>query len=163
MNTVVLRTQVTRGLTLRQLLKQISNVLHSALENQELPFEHLVPILKKDLHIRRGELFRVMLMYQDRSFDLAVTPGTLLAPFRWQHHGSDADPTLTACDLVFKIREMKARLIGTVHYKMNAFSNPVVKSMGTQLTTILKCLSADREATITSLQTGKHLRIPKRG
>ena len=79
-NTIVLRNRVNPKMTFRQLIRQVGRIFRSALANQELPFEHLARVLKKEREISRASLFQVMLIYHRRSLGVVNLPGITFAP-----------------------------------------------------------------------------------
>ena len=59
-NTVVVRNFVDGQMTFCQFLKQVQAGFHSASSNQELPFSHLVRVLRNENKIERSNLFQVL-------------------------------------------------------------------------------------------------------
>jgi Condensation domain len=149
-NTVILRNRLGPSMTVHQLIAQVGKVFREALANQELPFEHLARVLERERKIRRTSLFRVMFMYHKPSLEVLNLPGITFASLGWQHFDSDADLTLTACDLVVNMREMETKITGSVIYKTDIFGNDVVAAMVNQLIRILKRMVVDAGSAATS-------------
>ena len=150
-NTVVLRTYIDGTMTLREVIEQVRKVFHSALANQELPFEQLARLLEREGMIKRTLLFQVLLNYLDTSFPTRNPSGITFAPLGWQ--GPDSIPELipTACDFVFNVRVTSTKLTGHVNYKTDTFDNDVVRAMIHRFVRILKQIVVDNEITVSSV------------
>ena len=85
-NTLVLRTQCHGHLSVAELLAQVKQTVISAQEHPDLPFEHLVEVLKPERHLNRNPLFSVMLNHQKRdSRVLAPVPGLSATLLQREH------------------------------------------------------------------------------
>ncbi|WP_052700556.1 non-ribosomal peptide synthetase [Methylocucumis oryzae] len=85
-NTLVLRTQCHGHLTIAELLAQVKQTVISAQEHPDLPFEHLVEVLKPERHLNRNPLFSVLLNHQKRdSRVLAPVPGLSVSLLQREH------------------------------------------------------------------------------
>jgi amino acid adenylation domain-containing protein len=149
-NTVVLRTFIEGTMTLREVIEEVRRIFHSALANQELPFEQLARLLEGD-GIRRASLFQVLLSYHETSFEIASLPGITFAPLGWKAPGSISELMLTACDIVFNVQATATKLTGHVNYKTDTFGNNVVAGMIHRFVRILKRMTVDTGTTISSL------------
>jgi NRPS condensation-like uncharacterized protein len=124
-NTVVIRNFVDGQMTLRQFLKQVQAGFHSASLNQELPFSHLVRVLRDENKIERSDLFQVLLSYQSPSFATNGWSGITFAPLGWRPRRTTSEAMLTACDIAFNLRETETKLTGTVNIRTSVFEKGV--------------------------------------
>jgi amino acid adenylation domain-containing protein len=162
MNTIVLRNKVVPQLTFRQFVKQVGKGLRSALANQELPFHHLAQVLKRDRGISRATLVPVMFVYHKHSLDVVRLSGMTFAPVGWQYPDSGTGVMITPCDLMINMWEMKTKIVATVNYKPDVFSNKVVSEMVTQLTMILKQMVTDMEVRLHScIDIRQHMNVQR--
>jgi amino acid adenylation domain-containing protein len=127
-NTVVIRNFVDGQMTLRQFLKQVQAGFHSASLNQELPFSHLVRVLRNENKIERSDLFQVLLSYQSPSFATNGWSGITFAPLGWRPRRTTSEAMLTACDIAFNLRETETKLTGTVNIRTSVFEKGVATS-----------------------------------
>jgi amino acid adenylation domain-containing protein len=118
-NTVVVRNFVDVQITFRQFLKQVQAGFHSASSNQELPFSHLVRVLRNENKIERSNLFQVLLSYQSPSFATNDWSGITFAPLGWRPRRTTSEAMLTACDIAYYLRETETKLTGTVNVRTN--------------------------------------------
>jgi amino acid adenylation domain-containing protein len=116
-NTVVVRNFVDGQMTFRQFLKQVQAGFHSASSNQELPFSHLVRVLRNENKLKRANLFQVLLSYQSPSFATNDWSGITFAPLGWRPRRTTSEAMLTACDIAYYLRETETKLTGTVNVR----------------------------------------------
>ena len=81
-NTVVIRTLISPGMTCAQLLKQVRASTIEAYAHQELPFEKLAQVLEKEESIDRASLFQVLCNYQKVQPESPRPSGITIAPFQ---------------------------------------------------------------------------------
>jgi amino acid adenylation domain-containing protein len=125
-NTVVVRNLVNPQMTFRGFLKQVQAGFHSASSNQELPFSHLVRVLRNENKFERSNLFQVLLSYQSPSFATNDWSGITFAPLGWRPRRTSSEAMLTACDIAFNLREMETKLTGTVIVRASVFEKGLV-------------------------------------
>jgi amino acid adenylation domain-containing protein len=116
-NTIILRTRISRTITPRQALRDIRRQMVQAIIHQQYPFEDLVRSLKSQKTDYGKSLFQVLLSYQSFSAVTAQFSGLTFAPF----HTADAEPTPTRFDMVCRLRETSTTLTGTVNWRVDAF------------------------------------------
>ena len=145
MNTIVLHNRIDPKSTFRQLIRRVAKAFHAALANQELPFEALARVLEREHNIRRSDLFPVMFIYNKRSPDALNLSGMKVAPLGWRPPVTDSDLTLTACDMMINMWELKEEIRGTVKIKRDVIGNDVVSEVSTQLTQLLREMVAGME------------------
>ena len=82
-NTVALRSELSDGLTGRDLLKQVRRVVADAYDHQELPFEEVIEALSLRREGTLSPLFNAMIVCEDDPLstfkirDLEVDPSSL--------------------------------------------------------------------------------------
>ena len=127
-------------MTAREILEQVRRKTINALIHQELPFEYLAQELERDFHVKRGDLFRAMLIYQRSNSDETNLCGLRFASFQLEPVAYDVGITITACDFIFKFRESSTKLTGALTFKTEVISRDMAAYLALKLETILKTL-----------------------
>jgi amino acid adenylation domain-containing protein len=149
-NTVVLRNFVDVQITFRQFLKQVQAGFHSASSNQELPFSHLVRVLRNENKIERFNLFQVLLSYQSPSFATNDWSGIRFAPLGWRPRRTTSEAMLTACDIAYYLRETETKLTGAVNVRTSVLEKGGATSKIRGLKKLIQYVAANLSESISS-------------
>ena len=143
-NTLVLRTHVDSSVPFTDLLKQVRSTALGAYAHQDVPFEHLVDVLKPERHPSHAPLFQVMLILQNAPMGDLELPG-----LRLQTIASD---TVTAkFDLTLSLTEGAGQLFGSFEYNTELFDQSTIERMAGHLTHLLEVIGADPSCRISEL------------
>ncbi|MCC6416687.1 MAG: amino acid adenylation domain-containing protein, partial [Gemmataceae bacterium] len=135
-NTLVLRTDVSGDLTLRELLARIRQGSLEAFAHQDLPFDLLVQAVKAERSASHQPLFQVLFNYlHGVTQDLTVGGGRWLAE---QGHNGTAK-----FDLTLQMEETQQGLRGLFEYNTDLFDAPTVERLTGHFQVLLRGLLAD--------------------
>jgi len=152
-NTVIIRTHIYPKRSLQEHLTHVKSVTLEAYSNQELPFEYLVRVLETEMKLDRESLIQIFIDYQLLSVERKQTSGITIAPL---HFGMARIPmisTVTAFDMVLRMRESSTQLTGSVNYKTNAFRVSNIAMLIQWLETILRMMIVKPESIISEVLT----------
>ncbi|HVI46038.1 MAG TPA: non-ribosomal peptide synthase/polyketide synthase [Chitinophaga sp.] len=122
-NTLALRSNVTRGVEFRTLLRQVQQTVVNAFEHQDVPFEKIVDQVVKDRDMSYSSIFQVIFGLQNATgqpdLDLGGIPLSEEA----------LELTTAKFDLVFTMDDTEEGLSGTVVYCTDLFTEVTVQRM----------------------------------
>lgn len=127
-NTLVVRTAFSEGMTHRQVLQQVRENVLGAFNNQDLPFELLIQELERERELDRASIFEVLFVLQNAPMqELELTGLTV-------HSVDDGDLTepeitLTTFDLVLMMWEGPDGLAGSLRYKTDLFQEATINRL----------------------------------
>ncbi|SCG81620.1 Condensation domain-containing protein [Micromonospora rifamycinica] len=144
-NTVVLRTDLGGGPSIRALLDRIRRVDLNCFHHQEVPFEKLVEVLNPARSANRHPLFQVMLMLQN-----AAEARPQFADLRAEV--ASIDVRAAKFDLSFAFKEIESGTVGIdgdIEYATEMFDAGTVADLAAALTVLLErmCDDPDQSAT----------------
>nr|APD71558.1 non-ribosomal peptide synthetase 5 [Streptomyces sp.] len=151
-NTLVLRTDTSGNPSFADLLGRVREAGLAAHANQDVPFEHLVEVLKPARSAARHPLFQVMLTLQHAE-DLAVDLGGL------RHRAEEVESRTAKFDLLFRLAErhtadgLPGGLEGGVEYSTDLFDRQTVADLVTRFERLLDAVTADPAERIRRLDT----------
>jgi non-ribosomal peptide synthetase component F len=151
LNTIILRNQISFELTIKEFLKRVRNVAVSAYARQDLPFEHLTDILKRDFQMSQSCRLQVCVNYRSYETDSRHNSGTVFAPLNLEQSQVAPGLLITGCDLIFNMRESSTALTGTVNYKTEIFDEATVAEMVANFHKIVELLVFERKQPISDL------------
>jgi amino acid adenylation domain-containing protein len=144
LNMLPLRTDLSGGLTFRELLPRVRRVCLEAYAHEDLPFEMLVEELKPERHINQNPLFQVTFVLQNypkfAGKSAAVRPGEL-----------EVDPLISRFDLHFFMTEENGGLRGYFEYNTDLFDAPTIERMRGHFKTLLQGIIDDPDRPISDL------------
>ena len=121
-NQLVLRVDLSRSRTFRELLQQVRERTLGAYEHQDLPFEKLVEELAPERDLSRGPLFQVKLVLQNMPQERLELPGLELDRF-------SSGPDLIKVDLHLLLSEKPEGIVGRMEYASDLFERTTVERM----------------------------------
>ena len=143
-NSVVLRSQVEPELNFKDLLAQVKTTSLEAFSYQELPFEHLVSVLKPERNSSHSPLFQVMFSYQGSS------PGNVSTEdFDWTVLDQKLDTA--KFDLTLSVEVTAKGTLCYFEYNTDLFNASTIKRMGLHFETLLGNISRDPAQPISHL------------
>lgn len=139
-NTLVLRVRISGELRVAELLEHIKQVTLGASENQDLPLERLVELLKPQRSLGTNPLFQSMLVLQNTPEAQLQLPGLTVVP-------EDPALTLSMFDLSLSLEERGEVIEGSLTYATDLFDRPTVERWAGYFSRVLEAVprSLDQE------------------
>lgn len=113
MNTLPVRTQLSRSTTFLDYLAQVRETTSKCILNQELPFERLIGEINPKRDLARTPLFQIMFVHQNMPM-LYKLPGMLMKPFK-------ADYGTSKFDLNLWLEEVGDEILLSLTYNTDLF------------------------------------------
>jgi amino acid adenylation domain-containing protein len=155
-NTVVLRTDLTKDLAFTELLGHVREVALEAYANQDLPFEQLVEQLRPERDPSRTPLFQVMFVFVPGAD--AETPLGGDATMR----PVDLEPATALFDLTLSVLDDPGGLSLYLNYDRDLFDADTAERMLGHLATLLEGVAAAPDTPVSQLpllDAGEHARL----
>ena len=143
-NTLVLRLRLDADPRFTALLEQVRRTALDAYAHQDVPFEHLVDVLKPARHLSHAPLFQVMLALQNVPMGALVLPGLTFEPVA-------VDSVVSKFDLTFDVSEAAGGLRGTIEYSPDLFDAATIARLAGHFVRLLDSVGATPEARIGAL------------
>ena len=145
-NTLALRLELPAPLSVEEFLRHVKERALEAQEHQDLPFEHVVELVKPVRSLSYPPLFQVMFGWQnnkaealDLGPDLAITlekPTSMTAKF----------------DLTLELREIGGRIVGELCYATALFDRETVERHVGYLRAVLRGMTQDSSLPVHKLR-----------
>jgi amino acid adenylation domain-containing protein/thioester reductase-like protein len=143
-NTLALRTQISDGLSFRQLLHRVRDATLEAYENQDVPFEALVKEVRPERDLARHPIFQVALVVRNYPEERLSLPGLT---WTWTEVAS-----VTAhFDLALYLHETPGGLLAKFEYATDLFDESTIRQMAQSLRVILDGVVADPDCIVQRL------------
>ncbi|WP_438043180.1 amino acid adenylation domain-containing protein [Sorangium sp. So ce128] len=158
-NTVVLRVDLSRARTFRELLSQVRDVAVEAYADQDVPFERVVEHLRPTRSQSFSPLFQAMLiLLPDREVDLPALPGLEARP-------AEIDPGTSMVDLTLSLRSGEDGFEGYFEYSADLFDGASIARMASRLGALLlsAASSPDRRLSEATVMDEDELRLVTSG
>jgi len=149
-NTLLLRTNLSGDLTIREVLQQVRSTVLEAFDHQDLPFEEVVKTLEQESNLDRSALFRVLFLFEGSQISPMDLAGLTIEPIDIKA-AVEASVTVTTFDLVFTFREMGDRLEGILTYKTALFKPQTILSLLNSFGNIAEQITRYPEVPLTAL------------
>ncbi|MCC5645525.1 amino acid adenylation domain-containing protein [Nostoc sp. CHAB 5824] len=153
-NSLVLRTDLSRNPTFRELLSRVKEVALGAYAHQDLPFEKLVEELHPERNLNQNPLFQVVFALQNAPMSALELTGLTLSPLPF-------DTETTRFDLEFHLWEPNTQnglwidksegISGFVIYSTDLFDDATITRMLRHFQTLLESIVANPEQRIAQL------------
>ncbi len=141
-NNLVLRGDLSGNPTFRELLRRTREVTLGAYAHQELPFEMLVDVLRRERGYN-SSLFQVMFVMQNTPAAAFELPDLKLEPFKISDEQS-------AFDLTFFTRETEDGITGWLEYNSDLFNATTISQMLESFQLLLGEIAANPDQQIES-------------
>ncbi len=141
LNTVVLRTDLPRGLSLADALRRVRATAVAAYAHQDLPFEKLVEDLAGERDLARSPLFQVLFQLQEIPLEELVLPGLVCEP-------EELLQRTAILDLSVGLREAGAQLMGFCRYSTDLFDATTIERLLAHYQRLLRALAAGGLGTV---------------
>jgi hypothetical protein len=135
-NQLVLRTEVSRELSVGQFLGRVREVCLGAYAHQELPFERLVEELNPERSLGRTPLFQVKLILQNAPMPEVEPTGIHLEAIA-------VDPGFCQFDLSMSVWNTGEKLAAQFMYATDLYESSTVERMAGHWLTLLEGMASD--------------------
>src|SRR6266516_3927036 len=142
LDTLVLSTDMSVNPTIRALMKRVQNVVNSAIQHNNIPFEQVVKALDLEQGSSHHPLFQVMLSYQSQVAN---------QPNRQTPLQVDEQTYISGLDLHLEINDRAEGLSGCFVYNTGLFDTSTISRMSGHWQTVLEGVVADPEQALTEL------------
>src|SRR2546423_322301 len=142
LNTVVLRSRFSEGLTCRALVRQVRERALGAYAHPDLPFERLVAALAPDRDASRTPLFQVMFVLHNPE---GVSQVSKVSGNRELETGT------AKFDLTLLLSETEHGLEGMIEYNTDLFEAATIRRLCGHYTTVLEAMAGDLDRRVSAL------------
>jgi amino acid adenylation domain-containing protein len=144
-NTLVLRTDLSRNPTFRELIRRVRQVTLGAYAHQDIPFEKVLETLQPERDLSRTPLFQAMLVLQNMPRSAIELPGLTV-----QRLSLEGDIHADV-DLALFLWESAEGLSGFAEYDTDLFDATTIRRMLGHFQTLLAGIVADLDQRIADL------------
>jgi amino acid adenylation domain-containing protein/thioester reductase-like protein len=142
LNTLVLRTDLSKQPSFQQLLKRVREVTLQAYVHEELPFEKLVEELQPDRTLGTNPLFQVSFIME---------PTMLNLESGWTISQLDIHTATSKFDLTVELDERAEGIIGRIEYNTDLFDQSHIIRMIGHYQTLLESIITNSQQSISHL------------
>jgi amino acid adenylation domain-containing protein len=135
-NMLALRFDMSDGATVSQTLQRVKTRTLEAQERQDLPFEHLVEILRPSRTLARHPLFQTTFTWENDDEGEIELPGLTMGAVK-------APQITTKFDLSLYLSEARGRIVGGLEYSTALFDPATIERYGGYLRNALDAMVAD--------------------
>jgi non-ribosomal peptide synthetase component F len=143
-NTLVLRTRLSRSATFSELLQQVKATTLDAHAHQDVPFEQVVEALRPQRNTGYSPLFQVMLVLQN-------APGPAEEPAGLRFETLGQENTQAKFDLTLNITEEGEQLTTEFEYNTDLFDASSIERLAGHFSRLLAGVAADPQQRIGAL------------
>jgi amino acid adenylation domain-containing protein len=148
-NPVVLRSQLSAELSIRETIRQARGTLLAALDHQDFPFALLVERLHPHRDSSRSPIFQVMLDWH--KVERAADQPAWLDVGKLEAETIEQPQQEGVFDLYLEISETAGSLAGTLKYDTALFRPQTISRMAAHLQSVLESIAEDPEQSLGSL------------
>jgi amino acid adenylation domain-containing protein len=143
-NTLALRTDLSKNPSFKELLGRVRDVALGAYAHQDIPFERLVEELNPERLMSRQPLFQVMFVLQNAPTPVLETPSLTLQPYAMEYPVAKFDLTLT-------MGESSGVVFGSLEYSTDLFDTGTASGMLKHLEVLLTGVAENPDRRILDL------------
>jgi non-ribosomal peptide synthetase component F len=158
-NTVILRTNLGCDPSAREVMRRVRVTTLAAFARQDLPFEELVQILKRERRLEPLALANVMILLQNATLRTTASSGHRLS-------FEEANPnmlvpllTMTSFDVIMMLKESPDGLAGTCVYKPHLFSERAIDRLIQDFQKVLECMTIQPDRPISEIRVSPNEQI----
>jgi hypothetical protein len=143
-NQLVLRTDLSRNPSFRELLERVREVTLEAYSHQDLPFDKLVDALNPVRHTARSPLFQIKLILENTQAPALQLSNLTIKPL-------EVEKKTTQLDLLWEITETQQGIVAALEYNTDLFYAPTIARMLKHFETLLNQVVAKPTAKLNEL------------
>jgi amino acid adenylation domain-containing protein len=140
-NTLVIRTDLSGGPTIKTLLSRVRATARQAYSHQDIPFEKLVEELNPQRNLSVTPLFQVMFQLQNAPMPPAHISGLIITPIQ-------IDTGFSQVDLSLTLWEEEGIMKGTFEYNTDLFEAVTIKRMISHFRTLSNGITSNPDQPI---------------
>lgn len=144
-NTLVLRSTLSRNLRVRDVIAQVRNTAREAYTNQDMAFEELVADLNPDRKANEQPLFQVLFVLRNEPIEIIKLPDVELG---FLPHTRIA----TSLDLNFSIHEVGNELSCWMLYDADLFDSSSIKRMLVHFQNVVEAMVHDADQVVGDIE-----------
>ena len=144
-NQLVLRTDFSESPTATELLGRVRDVTLGAYDNQDVPFEKLVELLRPERQTNRTPFFQIKFSLQNAPLPSVSFSELTLSPL-------NVENSLTQNDLFFFLWDSPEGLKGMVQYNTDIFEDDFIRKMMVHFERLLRSMLAQPGARLRDLE-----------
>ncbi|MGH9764067.1 MAG: condensation domain-containing protein, partial [Blastocatellia bacterium] len=145
-NSLVLRTDLSRNPSFREVIAQVKNVAVDAYAHQDLPFERLVEEMHPDRSVSYNPLIQVLFALQNSPAGRFELPGLTIRSDKIDFNSTRFDLELHLYDLA------EEGLSGFISYSTDLFERTTVARLAAHFSTLLEGIAANPDCSIADLE-----------
>lgn len=143
-NILPLRTSLAGDPSFQALINRVSQVAFNAFIHQEVPFEHLIKLMRSTHPQVEDSLFQVLFVFQNREAYSLELPNLSVTPL-------PVSEEISKFDLHLLMADTERGLTGTMKYKISKFNEGFITSFLAQLESTLEAVVDDPELRLSDL------------
>ena len=143
-NTLAVRVDVNGSSTVEELLARVKEQALGAQQNQNLPFEQVVEIVRPERSLAHSPLFQVMLAWQVGPEGAVVLPGLEAKPL-------EPVSRVAKFDLTLSLEETGDKIVGGLEYATALFEAATIERYLGYFRRLLKAMVADERQAVDRL------------
>ncbi len=143
-NTLALRTDLSKNPTFEELLNRVREVSLGAYAHQDLPFEQLIDSLQLQRSLSYTPLFQVMFVLQNAPIEALEIEG-----LHWQP--LESNNNTAKFDLTLSMHETSEGLTGVLEYSLDLFKSETIERIPGHLENLLTAIVSQPEQKISEL------------
>ena len=143
-NSLALRVDLSGDPSVGELLDRVKTRVLDARRHEDLPFEHVVEIVRPPRSLAYEPIFQTMFAWQNHDEEPLELPGLTTIPL--------GAPRLHAkCDLTLSLGEAGGRIVGDLEYSTALFDRETIERHGGYLCRLLEAMAADETQAVDRL------------
>ena len=143
-NSLALRVDLSGDPSVGELLDRVKARVLDARRHEDLPFEHVVEIVRPPRSLAYEPIFQTMFAWQNHDEEPLELPGLTAIPL--------GAPRLHAkCDLTLSLGEAGGRIVGDLEYSTALFDRETIERHGGYLCRLLEAMAADETQAVDRL------------
>ena len=137
-NTLALRLQVDRSITVGELLQQAKRQALAAQQHQDIPFEQVVELVRPTRSLAHSPVFQVMFAWQNNNSEALQLSQLQMSPV-----GTDTPYRVAKFDLTLSLRETERGIEGGLEYATSLFDPATVNRYLEYFRNLLQAMVSD--------------------
>jgi amino acid adenylation domain-containing protein len=144
-NTLALRVAVSGAVKVKELLERVKEVALAGQQNRNLPFEHVVDLVRPERSLAHNPLFQVAFAWQNTPEGTFMVPGIAAKPL-------PSELSRTAkFDLTLTLQEANGTIAGKLEYATSLFERATIRRYGEYFCRLLERMVTEESQVVARL------------